>query len=144
MDSSKRLTISCEGFPDDKLALERQGDNSWKIKSESTNTVLPGSYDFHGGLAMAGLALYSMEFLKKEVYEKKDIHWKSEDGTKTPFSANKKTIVYAKDDRMDTNFIGEEWSKFYENNLKLNMNNIANALNTYFGAIAEKMGLLGD
>lgn len=131
VESDKKVTISREQFSHDTISIERQSDNSWQLVSNKKKVKLPGKYDFHGALALAGLALYSMEFLSKEVKEKNDEEWKSEDGTLTPFYSDKDSIIYALDDEMDTNYI-EKWLPFYENNLKLRPSQMVQVLNGYF------------
>lgn len=143
VESDKKVTISREQFSHDTISIERQSDNSWQLVSNKKKVTLSGKYDFHGALALAGLALYSMEFLSKEIKEKGDKAWKSEDGTLTPFYSDKDSIIYALDDEMDTNFI-EKWLPFYENNLKLRPSQMVQVLNGYFWVVGKDLNLIGD
>ncbi len=138
IESSKKIVVSREDFSHDTLSVERQSDDSWIIISDKQKVNVSGKFDFHGAMALAGLILYSMMFIHKEVHQNNNDDWKSEDGTLTPFSIDKNSINYAKDGALDKDLI-ETWLPFYENTLKVSPANISGSLNTYFQAMGKDL-----
>jgi len=140
IESDSRIVVNRNWFSEDSIIMLRQGE-VWTLHSEKKGN-LHGSYDFHGALALAWLALYSLEFLTREV--QKDAGWKSDNGTKTPFYQKGNAIKYSKDAFKNTEFISEKWMNFYVDVLRISPENIVGTLNAYFWLMSEELELIGN